>query len=230
DQSPAEFLALQQKFGIETGKTEDGRVVTDAALVVSHGERRWFISGDDIVQYDEQAGRARPKLEQSLTEGIRNVLERRRQKVCFSKGHQELSLDDPSPTGPSELRRRLDKNNYEVASVDLAPPLAKDALSGCQAVVVAGPQAPFDSAAVAKLKAYFEAGGGILILASPMLDEDDRVRTSGLEQLARIGGIDINRDFVFETEPSARLPSGAGESFFVMPKRHPITEGLTHEA
>ncbi|HEY3236433.1 MAG TPA: GldG family protein [Polyangiaceae bacterium] len=229
DQSPAEFLALQQKYGILTGKTEDGRVVTDATLVVARGDRHWFISTDDLVEYDDQQGRARPKLEQALTEAILNVQERRRQKMCFSKGHRELSVDDSSPIGLLEFRQRLDKNNFEVESIDLSPPMAKGSLAGCQAVVVAGAQVPFDATAAAKLQTYLQQGGGLLLLLSPMLDDDNRVRSSGLEPVSKLAGIEINRDFVFEADPGARLPAGSGESFFATPKRHAVTAGLARE-
>ena len=38
DRSPAEFLALQKEYGINAGKTEDGRVITDASLVIARGQ------------------------------------------------------------------------------------------------------------------------------------------------------------------------------------------------
>ena len=49
DREPAEFIALQQKYGILAGKTEDGRVVTDASVVVASGERHWFVTADELV-------------------------------------------------------------------------------------------------------------------------------------------------------------------------------------
>jgi len=67
DQNPAEFLALQQKLGLQTGRAEDGRVVTDASVVISRGDRHWFVTSDELVHYDDDTGKARPRLEQSLT-------------------------------------------------------------------------------------------------------------------------------------------------------------------
>ncbi|HMR07211.1 MAG TPA: GldG family protein, partial [Polyangiaceae bacterium] len=140
DRNPAEFLALQQKFGIVAGKTDDGRVVTDASIVVSRGSRNWFVTTDDIVVYDENDGQARPKLEQALTEAIRNVLERESARICFSVGHQEISIDDGGPSGLAELRYRLQKGNFEVETIDLAAPKLDRELPSCQVVVVAGPE------------------------------------------------------------------------------------------
>ncbi len=56
DQNPAEFQVLQKDLGLLTGHAEDGRVVSDASLVISRGERRWFITADELVHYDDQSG------------------------------------------------------------------------------------------------------------------------------------------------------------------------------
>src|SRR5690606_17423706 len=60
DREPARFLAIQQKYGILSGKAEDGRVVTDASIVVARGDRHWFITPDDLLKFDEAAGRVQP--------------------------------------------------------------------------------------------------------------------------------------------------------------------------
>src|SRR4030095_1097020 len=62
-----------------------------------------------------------------------------------------------------------------------------------------------------------------------VLDEDVRMRPSGLEAMAKLGGIELNQDLVVEADPDARLASGIGESFYALVKEHPITQGLTAE-
>lgn len=226
DRSPAEFLALQQKYGIVAGKTEDGRVVTDASIVIVRGDRHWFVTTDDIVAYDEEDGRARPKLEQALTEGIRNVLGRESTKICFTAGHQEISTEDGGPNGLAELRFRLEKNNYEIVSVDLTAPSPTPKLEECQVVAVVGPEVRVGEKVAERLKQYFTGGGNLLLVSNPMLDEDNRIQPSGLEPVARAAGVELGNDFIIERAEGARLPQGMGESFFAMPKPHGITKGL----
>ena len=125
DQNPAEFQVLQKDLGLLTGHAEDGRVVTDASLVITRGERHWFITSDELVHYDDQSGKAQPRLEQALTEGIANVLGDSKAKACFATGHRELSIDDVGPEGLAEVRHRLEKSNFEVIAVDLAAPCGK---------------------------------------------------------------------------------------------------------
>jgi hypothetical protein len=226
DRSPAEFLALQQKYKLLAGKTEDGRVVTDASVVVARGERHWFITTDDIVAYDEEDGRAKPKLEQALTEGIRNVLEREKAKICFSTGHQEISIDDGGPNGLAELRFRLEKNNYEIEMLDFSAPSKPPAIAGCRVLVVAGPEVEFDANGSRRIAQYLKAGGNVLLLANPVLDEDNRIRPTGLEPVTRAAGIEFNSDFIIERDQALRFPNGLGETYFATPVSHDITRGL----
>ncbi len=227
DRSPGEFVALQKKYGIEAGKAEDGRVVTDASIVVAKGDKHWFITTSDMVVYDEQDGRARPKLEQALTEGIRNVIEKRVAKVCFTRGHQELSIDDGGPEGLAELKFRIKKDNYEPVAVDLVTPQKKNPLLGCQVVVVAGPQVKVAKSAVQRLDEYVAKGGNLLMMVNPIVDDEARIQPTGLEPVAQRFGIDFGLDFVVEGDDRAKLPMGLlGETFFVTPKPHAITKGL----
>jgi hypothetical protein len=226
DRNPAEFLALQQKYGLVTGKTDDGRVVTDASIVIVRGDRHWFVTTDDMVAYDDDDGRARPKLEQALTEGIRNVLERDRPKICFSTGHQELSIDDGGPQGPAELRYRLEKNNYEVEALDLGAPGRTPPLAPCRVLIVLGPEVAFEQAAAERIVGFLKGGGSALVMVNPLLDEDNRIQPSGLEPVTRLFGIEFDNDLVIEREAELRHPSGVGETYFATPKEHAITKGL----
>jgi hypothetical protein len=227
DQNPAEFQALQQKLGLMTGRAEDGRVVTDAAVVVSRGDRHWFVTSEELVHYDEESGKAQPRLEQALTGAVANVLGDSKAKACFSIGHRELSTDDVGPEGLAEVRHRLEKSNFEVSTVDLGAPGAK--LDECQLLVVPGPEVPFDEAATNRVVSFIKGGGNAYILAAPILGEDRRVEPSGLEPIGALIGVDFGRDLVLETDAALRLPRGAGEVFFATPKPHEVTRGLERE-
>jgi len=227
DQNPAEFLLLQKDLGLLTGHAEDGRVVTDASLVITRGERHWFITSDELVHYDDQSGKARPRLEQALTEGIANVLGDSKAKACFATGHRELSIDDVGPEGLAEVRHRLEKSNFDVAAVDLAAPGAS--LGECTVLVVAGPSVEVDQAASTRIVAFIEGGGSAYLLSAPILGEDKRVQRSGLEPIAKLIGVDFGQDFILETDTALRLPRGAGEVFFATPEPHEVTRGLERE-
>lgn len=227
DSDPAEFLALQKEYGIVAGKTEDGRIVTDASIVIARADKHWFVTTEDMVVYNEEDNSARPALEQALTEGIRNVLGTEKTEVCFTTGHQEVSADDGGPQGLAELKFRIQKDNYESRTVDLASPSKTETLAGCQVVVVAGPEVPFAPSAAKRLVGHFDRGGSLLMLVNPMLDDSNRIRPTGLDPVTARGGISMSSDFILERDPELVLPQGLGETFFVTPKLHEITAGLT---
>lgn len=225
DRNPAEFAATQQKYGILAGKSEDGRVVTDASIVIARGERHWFITPDDMLRFDPESARARPRLEQALTEGIVNVLTSDKPLVCFSEGHQELRLDDAGPDGLAELRDRIEKSNYTVARRALAGP-APESLEECRLLVVAGPRLPFSPAEAEHVAAAVRRGTSALLLLTPLVDEGGAVVPSGLEPVAALAGAALGQNLILETDPDARLPRALGEVFFAQPSAHEVTEGL----
>lgn len=228
DRNPAEFAGVQQKYGIEAGRSEDGRVMTDAAVVVASRGRHWFVTSDDMVDFSEvEEGKTKSKLEQALTGGIRAVLANDSIRVCFSTGHGEFSLDDPSNQGLGELQDRLKKNNYEPVSIDSSKSDPAKALADCAVLVAAGPGVPFSSAEADAIAKRMREGMSGFFMLNPMLDADKKSQlVTGLEPAARLFGIGITNDYVFELSDALRVPRGTGEVFFPDLKPHAITEGL----
>ena len=228
EQNPAEFSAIQQRYGVTAGKAEDGRVVTDAVILVARGDRTWFVTSDELGQGDDE-GRAKPRLEQALTEGIAGVLGGEKAKLCFATGRGEASLDDVGPEGLAELRRHVEKSNFETSSLDLTRPDAAKLLAGCRLLAIIAPEQPYAADATLRVKAYVSAGGNVVAFVGPTFADDTRVAASGLEPLFELGGVRLERNVVLETEPSRRLPRGVGEVFFATPVEHAATRGLVLE-
>jgi hypothetical protein len=246
DQHPAEFLAVQQRYGIVAGKTDDGRIVTDASIIVARGDRPFFLTSRDLVEVeDEEDMRARPRLEQALTGAIRSVLSTERPRACFTTGHGEKSIDVGGGAGLAAFKDRLIKNNYEVVEVGEGageheegasaprPPgqAAGGELAGCRVLVLAGPSEPVPAADVARYRAFIEGGGSALIAVGPVPDTDDqRYLHLGLGDLLAVAGVKLEEDFVFELDPKRRSTQGFGETILPEVKPHPITEGLVAAA
>ncbi|WP_438009791.1 GldG family protein [Sorangium sp. So ce321] len=250
DRRPAEFLAVQQRYGVVAGKTEDGRIVADAAIIVARGDRPHFLTASDLVEVeDEDDLRARPRLEQALTGAIRSVLRSERPLVCFASGHGEKSVDAGGAGGLAALKDRLNKNNYEVVELGggrgghdhgdddeeagAAPkePAPEVDLDRCRVLVVAEPSQPVPPRDVARYRAFVERGGSALIAVGPVPDESDqRYVDLGLSGLLAAAGVELRSDFVFELDPKLRSTQGFGETFSPLVKPHPITEALVKAA
>ena len=131
-------LALQEvrkRFKVEAAPAPDGRMVADAIIIVSRGERHWFLTPHDLVEVAQGDDiKAKPREEQAITGAIRRVVAGDKTKLCFMTGHGERSIDDGSEDGLGVLRDVLDKDNYESVSVDTTPQNAYEPFKGCDVV------------------------------------------------------------------------------------------------
>lgn len=231
DRNPAEFLALSNRYRLMEGRAEEGRLVSDAVMLIVLGDARWVITADDIAHYDAERGTVEPRLEQAITEGLRQVLTPKPVRVCFSQGHREPSLEDGGPTGLGALRHTLETNNYETREVNLTDVGQELALASCDLMIVAAPDQVFDGAAAARLVTLARRGTSILASVGPVLDEDNRAAHSGLEPLFEAFGVTPQKQLIFERDPDAVVPLGVGgEVFLATPKPHAITSGLLENA
>jgi hypothetical protein len=172
DRHAAEFLAVQRKYD---ERVIDGRVVSDAAIVISRGDRAFFVTPRDLVEVeDAEDARARPKLEQALTVGIRSVVSTEKTQICFTSGHGEKSIEQGA-TGLAALRDRLRLNGHEVVTVSAkASPTdnpTRTSYSGCRVVVVAGPDDKLSAEDGQKLAAFVDQGGNVFVAAGPVPDD-----------------------------------------------------------
>ncbi len=229
DRDPAEFIALQQKFGIAAGKTEDGRIITDASIVIVRGERRHFVTAHDLIEVNEgDEARARSKVEQTLTAGIQVVVTGETPRVCFTSGYGEPSIEEGGVEGLLSLHSRLDKLNYEVAQL---PPVreldGKDPIGECKLVVVAGPNQRMDETDVLRLRRFVENGGNVLVFAGPELSPSGQgFVDQGLAPLVALAGVRRRQDLVFERDPGRAWTRGQGEAMVATPKPHAITQAF----
>jgi hypothetical protein len=231
DTKPAEFLAVQQRFGVVAGKTDDGRVLTDVQVIVARGDKPYYLTSRDLVQVEDSDDmRTRPRLEEALTGAMRSLLARERARVCFTSGHGEASLEEGGENGLAALRDRLSKNNYEALELPAKKTLGpgeKDPLPSCSLLVVARPTERVPEDDVARMVKFVEGGGSALVVAGPVPDEIKKTYVSlGLERLLALAGVKLEEDFVFERDPSRRPPQSLGEIMAPSLEPHPITEGL----
>lgn len=228
DRHAAEFLAVQRKYD---ERVIDGRVVSDAAIVISRGDRAFFVTPRDLVEVeDAEDARARPKLEQALTVGIRSVVSTEKTQICFTSGHGEKSIEQGA-TGLAALRDRLRLNGHEVVTVSAKASAndnpARTSYSGCRVVVVAGPDEKLSAEDAQKLAAFVDQGGNVFVAAGPVPDDkSEHYADLGLGGLLEKFGLEINKNFIFETDPRLRSSRGFGETFMPITRPHAVTEGF----
>ncbi len=229
DRDTVQLVDLQQRYGLEAGRTEDGRVATDAVVIVTSGDKHWFLTPTDLVEASADEVHVKPREERALTQAIRNVLGGEKAKLCFTVGHGELSLEPVRDAGEwlGGVRDLLLKNNYEVASVDATAPDAHEPFAGCQVVVVAGPRAPFGAVESNRLRSWALEGGSLFVALGPIDGESATgMVPSGLEATLAPFGIAEDEDLVHDLDPRSAIPDTHGEGFFVSARPHPVTASL----
>jgi ABC-type uncharacterized transport system involved in gliding motility auxiliary subunit len=125
-------------------------------------------AGNVLLDYQGRRQMADQTTENAITNALRKILKKERQKVYFVAGHGERDLDDPKPGGFQVAKTALDNEGYEVESLNL---LSRGAVPQDAAVViVAGPKKPLLSTEVQALKAYLEKGGRLFIMLEAFED------------------------------------------------------------
>jgi hypothetical protein len=227
DKDAIALLDIRRRFKIEAARTEDGRIVSDASLIVARGDKHWFLAPTDLVEVSEaDEERAKPKEEQALTGAIRNVLSGEKTVLCFTQGNDEMSLGDPGPQGVGALKDLLEKDNYATRSVDPNDGTVLEPFRDCAVVVIAGPRSPFSREAAARVKAYVILGGNLLAAVSPMgAPTETGLAKAGLDDPLAMFGMVLDEDVVIERDASKMLPEQLG-GFVAVAKSHPLTQGL----
>jgi hypothetical protein len=228
DRDAAQLVDMQRRFGLDAGRTEDGRVDTDAVVIAASGGKHWFLTHPDLVEAGGDDVHVRPREERALTRAIRAVLGGDKAKLCFTVGHGELSLEARADERDSlgGVRDLLEKDNYELASVDTTAPDAHEPFAGCTVAVLAGPRAPFTDAEADRLRTYLLQGGSVLAVVGPADAVDGTEPPAGLDPALGPFGIGLDDVVVHDVDPEVSIPDTHGEGFFVTASPHPVTAGL----
>ena len=146
-QSAKEVLQL---YGYHSSKVSY-RFVDPEREPLKAQQAGYRFAGNVLLDYQGRRQMADQTDENAITNALRKVLKKERQKVYFLAGHGERDLDDPKPGGFQVAKTALDNEGYEVESLNL---LSRGAVPQDAAVViVAGPKKPLLSTEVQALKA-----------------------------------------------------------------------------
>lgn len=225
EREPARFLALEARLGITPGAAKDGKSLSDAVIVLEHGNRKKYVTIDDLLRFDPASGDAEPRIEQAITEAIRGLSDTLRPVICFTQGHRELSVDDAAPTGLSELKSLLQKEAIDTRTIALESG-EQEKLLQCTLLVIAEPEIAFSPWEKSQVDGYRSHIGSLWIMSGTVPDESGRVRGTGLNALLPDMGISLDDNVIIEEDERYRLPEGFGESFFAGAAEHPITHSL----
>jgi ABC-type uncharacterized transport system involved in gliding motility auxiliary subunit len=176
-------------------------------------------------------------LEYRLASAVYDMTTTERPGIAFLEG-----FGARRPTDVQGLTQTLG-DRYAIRSVNLsgdsAQALDRDST---EVLVIAGPQEPLDSSAVARVRAFLDAGGAALVMAEPVRIDPQSPNplplTSGLEELLSERGVVVSRRMVVDLASSERVNMGRQGIYQVIASyplwpvalpagRHAITTGLS---
>jgi hypothetical protein len=228
DRDAVQLVDLQRRFGLEAGRTEDGRLATDAIVIAASGDRHWFLTQAEMFEQSDDV-HVKPREERALTQAIRSVLGGGKTRLCFTVGHGELALDPGSGERESlgAVRDLFEKDNYELASVDPTAQGAHDPFAGCAVAIVAGPRSAFAPTEASRLRAWLLQGGNLFAAIGPIdASTPTGLAPVGLDEVLAPFGVGLDEGVVHDVDPSVAAPDTHGEGFLVTPMPHAITAGL----
>lgn len=226
DRDPVRYLALLRSIGELSADRHTGR---QPVVVAQSGSAKWVIYEHQLSRTNE-AGEPESLVEQCLSEAIAQLRSDQRDVLCFLTGHGEASLDDVSPNGLTQLVDVLRRSHIESKRTPLDLPAPEAELASCTALALVGPERPLPAMHAQLLERQLDAGKHLWLWLDPVVTEQSSLVDLGLGGLLARVGVSATAGFVLESDPSLRLPSGMGESFFVRSLNHPITQGLSTDA
>jgi ABC-2 type transport system permease protein len=218
DRRPSEFRQLMSRFGLRAAQLETGEVVADLAGMVAAGDKHWRITRNDLLSLDFDSfdtGRTPQvdvKAERALTGAILQVTQGRPTKVCLTRGHGEWSLEGGGERSLWALEEELKRNNVEMEAVDTLG--TSQVPEGCDALFVIGPLRAFGEKEAELLKRHVQGGGDMLLTLDPLFDREG-VLSTGLEDMLRDFGIELDRTVVLERDRARQVGGSPLEPFLV---------------
>ena len=144
--------------------------------------------GNVLLEYEGRKQLAETSTEESVSEALRRLLQKKQKKVYFLTGHGER-------TGPQERRgyqiaqKALKNEGYALAELNLMR--ESDVPKDAAVLIIAAPQKDLLTNEVQALGRYLDRGGRIFLLLDPYHD-------AGLKNLLAGYGVTLDDGMIFE--------------------------------
>lgn len=189
---------------------------TDGTIVVQSGSNRKDIYKSQLFDFTNISENTLPLFtgEGQFTNAILKVLKNTQTTLCFLEGHGERLLEDPDPSGLSQLQKELNNNNYDTERVSFTK--NKEVPTRCALLVVAGPKKPALAAEDRVIQSWVSKEGKVLVMAEALTENP-------LPETLQSLNIKLNNDLVFD--PDRHFVVGPQYPAPVL-LPHPITQDL----
>lgn len=182
-------------------------------------------NGTVLMTYQGRESRFQIGDELAITNAILKIVKEEKVNLYVVTGHEELSCEQTSQEGISEICRKLREQNYEVKNLDLTKidKIPADA-SG---LLILGPIAGFFDAEAKLVEDYLNQGGSLFLALAPAFKSEVY---ENLTRLAQPFGLRLGKDVVIDRLSTIQ---GAEATIPIISKyeeNHPITSGFNQRS
>jgi len=161
--------------------------------------------GAAVIEIGAKKEEAKTFDEEGVTGAMIRALKGGARTVCVVGGSGEHRVDDTTPDGLSDFQTAVQKDNYQVKTVNLLE--KAEVPADCTVLVVAGPSGDYIQPAVDAIKKYVEGGGRALFLLDPPLKvgRKEISDNQALTDMLATWGVTADKDLLLDENPVAQL-------------------------
>ena len=175
------------------------------------------VEGEVVVEYNKRTEHILPPFaEQEMTNLLVRLSRSNHRPVMYLDGHGERNLLGVKNHDLGEFGKQLEAKGFKFANPDLT--VAQEVPSNGSMLVIASPQVNVAEVEAAKIKAYLESGGNLLLL----LDDNNY---HGLDEVAKYLNLQVSSGMVIDTT-AAQYGADAKVAFASLYGEHAITKNF----
>jgi ABC-type uncharacterized transport system involved in gliding motility auxiliary subunit len=128
--------------------------------------------------------------EQDFTSAILKLTSTKQKKVYFLTGHGERDIEGSEDTSYSEIKKRIEADNYKVEKLVLAQQSVIP--DDCEILIIAGPQNPLLEKEDEVINAYLNLGGKAIIMTDP-------TPSASMDKVLKNFGVEVHNDIILDS-------------------------------
>ena len=153
--------------------------------------------GTIVLESGENESRVPRATEESMTNGIRKVVQDEKKIIYFLDGHGEKSIEKFGKDDYSSVKQALEKDGHEVNKLLLFQ--TGGVPQNANLLIISGPEKPLLKEEITLIESYLEKGGAVFLL----IDPETKI---GLDDLLLKWGVELDDDLVID--PLSKLFGG----------------------
>lgn len=152
------------------------KVTQDGTVIFELGNKK-----ESVVSQENE--------EQDFTSTILKLTSKKQRKVYFLSGHGERDIDSNEEDSYTEIKKRIEADNYAVEKLVLAQQIAVP--EDCSALIISGSQTPLLEAEEQAIIDYLDLGGKAIIMVDPP-------PAPSLDNILARWNIDVQNDIILD--------------------------------